>query len=110
EGLKGVVQTVADCLGEPVGDLALWDTRNAKELGLDLLCYRPFADERVGIPVFLMQCASGGNWQSKRKTPDIDAWCDLIRFKNNVVRGFAAPFALLDEEFARSTVHVKGLL
>jgi len=109
DGLRQVVNKVATRLGEELVHSELWDQSKAKDMGLDLLCYRPFPDNRVGIPVYLMQCASGGNWQGKLKTPDLDIWNDMISFRNQPLRAFAAPFSFLDDEFTKSCVRVKGL-
>ena len=108
--LKEVVNEVIVRLGENPGDIELWDHSNAKEMGLDLLCYKPFPDKRIGIPVYLMQCASGGNWKSKLYTPDLNVWNDLVRFRNQPVKAFSTPFSFLDEQFKQNCVFVKGLL
>ncbi len=108
-GLKQIVSDVASRLGEQLVHLGLWDQPNAKEMGLDLLCYRAFSDGRVGIPVYLMQCASGGNWRIKLHTPDLNVWNDMIRFRNQPQRAFSAPFSFLDNEFTKNCVVVKGL-
>ncbi len=107
--LSQIVDSVASCLGEELVHPGLWNQSGAKEMGLDLLCYRGFSDGRVGIPVYLMQCASSGNWKSKLHTPDLNVWNAMITFRNQIQRAFSTPFSFLDEEFARNCVHVKGL-
>lgn len=109
-GLAQVVDGVANCLGEVKGRFELWNDPNAKELGLDLVWYRPFPDNRVGISVYLMQCASGGNWKSKLKTPDLEVWRQIIQFTTMPKRAFSAPISFLDREFIRNCVLVDGLL
>jgi hypothetical protein len=109
-GLRQVVNEVVIRLGEQLAHFEQWDQSSAKEMGLDLLCYRQFPDNRVGIPVYLMQCASGGDWKSKLKTPDLDVWNDMVRFRNCPQRAFAAPFAFTDNLFTQNCVFVKGLL
>jgi hypothetical protein len=108
--LAQVVEDVASRLGEATGHMNLWTNPNAKEKGLDLLVYRPFEDKRVGIPVYLMQCASGRNWETKLKTPDIAIWRNVIRFTVEPKRAFSAPFALLDDDFERTCVVVEGMV
>lgn len=76
-GLVSIVNEVATRLGEELVHPELWDTANAKEMGLDLLCYRRFPDDRLGIPVYLMQCASGADWKPKLRTPDLNCFCQL---------------------------------
>ena len=100
-GLERIVNEIAEHLGESQGRLALWNEPNVKELGLDLLFYRSYPDGRVGIPVYLMQCASGGNWHSKRNTPDLNIWGNVVQFTTMPKRAFAVPFALEDKEFTQ---------
>jgi hypothetical protein len=109
-GLVSIVNEVATRLGEELVHPELWDTANAKEMGLDLLCYRRFPDDRLGIPVYLMQCASGADWKPKLRTPDLNVWNDMICFRNNPQKAFASPFSFLDTEHTQNCVWVKGIL
>jgi hypothetical protein len=108
--LAQVVGGVAALLNEKVGDLAWWTSPNAHEEGLDLLCFRSFVDERVGLPAYLFQCASGRNWKEKRKTPDMAIWRKAIIFATDPKKAFAIPFALSDKDFRTSCAAVEGLL
>ena len=109
KGLVKISKEVSDRLnGEPL-DSTLWKDK-VKDLDLDLLFYKPFPDNRSGIPVYFMQCASGGNWASKMGTPDLDIWKEIINLRSVPVKAFSAPFAFLDDQFARNCVRVKGLL
>jgi len=110
--LAEVIDEITDKLGELKGNPEIWAEPKANEAGLDLLCYRPFIDNRVGIPVYLMQCASGGNWNEheKLKTPDIDDWCRYVQFAARPGKAFAMPFALLDDAFRRYCGKVRGML
>lgn len=109
KGLEKLSKEVSDRLNEGPPDSTLWKDK-AKDLGLDLLFYKPFPDKRTGIPVYFMQCASGGNWEDKMHTPDIKVWKDIIKFRSEPVKAFSAPFAFLDGQFTRNCVSVKGLL
>ena len=71
EKLSDIVDEVASRLGEEKKDIEPWENPDGKDAGLDLLCYRPFPDKRVGIPVYLMQCASGSDWIHKLWQPDL---------------------------------------
>lgn len=108
--LAEVVDEIANQLGECKGNIERWASLNANEAGLDLLCYRPFIDNRVGIPVYLTQCASGADWRDKLKTPDLDLWTKIIQFTAQPQRAFATPFAFLDEDFIKNCVIVNGML
>jgi hypothetical protein len=108
--LAAVVSQVTDRLGDTPGDLKRWADPHANESGLDLLCYRPFTDNRVGMPVYLMQCASGANWKEKMKTPDMELWTKLVDFAARPRRAFATPFAFVDSDFIRNCGKVDGML
>ena len=108
--LATVVSQVTDRLGDTPGDLQRWADPHANESGLDLLCYRPFTDNRVGMPVYLMQCASGTNWKEKMKTPDMELWTKLVDFAARPRRAFATPFAFVDSDFIRNCGKVDGML
>lgn len=110
QGLNRVVADVAQKLGEATGELLRWTSATAKEAGLDLLFYRPFPDGRVGIPVFLCQCASGEGWERKLKTPDLRVWCKIIPFASDPKKAFAMPFVISDDEFIRHSNSVDGFL
>lgn len=108
--LSQVVAEVVERLGELPGDIERWSSPDAKESGLDLLCYRSFLDGRVGVPVYLLQCASGGNWATKVYTPDLKIWTKIVMFAANPRKAFAIPFALLEDEFLTTCNSVDGLL
>lgn len=108
--LRSVVHEISSLLGESPGDLEIWADPEANESGLDLLCYRPFPDERVGVPIYLMQCASGGNWIQKMHTPNLNIWTKVIQFAATPRKAFAMPFALSTEIFIRSCNKVDGML
>ncbi|MBW2334092.1 MAG: hypothetical protein JRF06_03180 [Deltaproteobacteria bacterium] len=107
--LGEVIDKITDILGELKGSPEIWAEPKANEAGLDLLCYRPFIDNRVGIPVYLIQCASGGNWKDKLKTPDITDWRRYIQFAARPGKAFSMPFALLDDDFVRYCGKVDGM-
>lgn len=108
--LHTVVQEVASLLGEALGDIERWTKPKAHEAGLDLLCYRPFADSRVGVPVYLVQCASGGNWDTKLHTPSLRIWTKIVHWASDPKKAFAMPFALLDKDFIDRCNIVDGML
>ncbi len=108
--LKEIVKDVASKLNESVGNIGRWTTDRANDAELDILLYRPFQDRRIGVPVYLMQCASGVNWTKKVRTPDIRIWDRIIEFGAKPRRAFSLPFALLDEEFIVNCAHVNGML
>jgi hypothetical protein len=108
--LSELVVEVANQLGENTGPIRPWADPDGKDEGLDLLCYRPFPDKRAGIPVYLMQCASGKHWIDKLHEPDLDVWTKIVLFAAKPRKAFAIPFALLEEEFMRRCNQVDGML
>ena len=108
--LSDLVAEIANWIGEEIGDVEHWANPGGNEEGLDLLCYRPFPDNRGGVPVYLMQCASGKNWIDKLHEPDLNVWTKIILFMEKPRKAFAIPFALLDEEFKRRCNKVGGIL
>lgn len=107
--LRDLAIEVSEHLGEDLGDVDTWDAPSAKELGLDILCYRAFPDKRRGIPIYMVQCASGDDWDLKIKDSIIARWCDIIHFKSQPLDAFATPFSFLDKEFNKCAKSVQGL-
>lgn len=108
--INKIVQEIAEQLGESIGNLRRWTDQDQKDAELDMLCYRPFKDGRVGVPVYLMQCASGGNWEGKLHTPRIELWTHIINFASKPKKAFATPFAMTDDVFIRKCMLVDGML
>jgi hypothetical protein len=104
ESLTEIVFDVSSHLSEEARPEAIqvWTEEKAKDAGLDIVCSRAFTDGWGGRPLYLLQCASGGNWEGKLASPDLRIWDKLIDFTNQPLRGFAMPFALLKDEFRRS--------
>jgi hypothetical protein len=107
--IADVLTRVTDELAEPIGDLK-WANDSANECGLDLVCHLPFPDGRGGKPVFLAQCASGENWESKLTTPELAIWTKLIDFSSPPQKAFMLPFAFLKDEFPKISNRVEGML
>lgn len=105
-----IVRNVAELIGEATGEVRRWSGRHAKEAGLDLLCFRPFADGRAGFPVMLFQCASGGDWSSKLHEPKLRVWKKIVTFTIDPQKALAMPFALGPEQFSYHANIVNGLL
>lgn len=109
--LGELVTQIAGELGELQGEVKVWTDPEAKEAGLDLLCYRPFPDGYVGVPLLMLQCASG-HWDEpgKLKTPDLDIWTKIIIFASTPKRAFATPFCFLRDDFKKIVGRVDGIL
>ena len=108
--LTDIVNEITNQLGEIKGEIEPWENPSGNEAGLDLLCYRPFPDNRAGVPVYLIQCASGKNWIHKLHEPDLNVWTKIILFAATPRKALAIPFALLDDEFKQRCNRVDGML
>lgn len=94
-----MVNQISKILGETPGNSKRWTKGSEKDAELDILFYRSFNDGRAGLPVFLLQCASGENWKDKLHTPDLILWGKLIDFTMTPVRAFAIPFVIPSDDF-----------
>ena len=113
--LTSVIKSVSQFIGEAeTANWQRWIKKSANEAGLDLICTRPMHDGRPGVPLYLIQCASGiiSNplWAHKRRTPDLELWSKLIDFAVRPKRGFATPFAFPEVDFRRHCQAVDGML
>ena len=108
--IEAVVKQIADLLDVPTGDSRRWMKPTAKDGGLDILCFRQFVDKRGGVPIYLVQCASGIGWEHKLTTPNLDVWCNLVQFSARPQRAFATPLSFVDEDFDMHACRVQGLL
>ena len=108
--LSDIVDEIASRLCEIKGSIEPWANPDGKDEGLDLLCYRPFPDNRGGFPVYLIQCASGKWWIDKIREPNLNVWTKMLSFTAKPGRAFAIPFALPDKEFKNRCNRFGGLL
>lgn len=109
--LSAVVTNVAQQVGEP--EHANWETNvspKANEAGLDIVFFRPFTDDRCGFPIFLTQCATGEDWDTKLHTPVLAVWQKLVDFAAPPHKAFTLPHSLGGEELRRITVRVEGIV
>ncbi len=107
--LPSVVTAVAAKTGEP--ERPNWAANvqvNANEAGLDVIFFRSFTDGRCGFPVFLTQCASGADWDTKLHTPVLAVWEELVHFATPPQKAFTLPHSLAADELRRVTISVQG--
>lgn len=110
--LSKVVEGVARVLAGNVGNIGRWNTKGAKEQGLDLIWYRAFRDQRGCFPAFLVQCASGRHFKAKLHEPKEGIWEDLVSLVPRSLprKAFATPFSFGKTEFERYAIEGKCLL
>jgi hypothetical protein len=107
--IKGIIEIVASHLKGIPGNIEQYVTGQENELGLDLLCYRPFDNNLASILICFMQCASGKNWEDKLHTPDLEMWKKLVDSPSEPRKAFAIPFALPEDKMKRIAPRVRGL-
>lgn len=102
--IRNRLEALSEHLGEPSRTEAIgrWTAKNAKDGGLDIACYVPFADGWSGRPLYLVQCASGDDWEEKRHTPNLRLWDKLLDMATAPSRGLSIPFALSMEDFRKA--------
>jgi hypothetical protein len=110
--LSSVVVEIASRLCGEVGNLKRWNKKEAKEQGLDILCYRQFRDSRGNFPAFFVQCASGQNFIKKLKEPDLGVWNDLVKMVPTSLarKAFSTPFTFPKKQFDQHAIRSEGLL
>ena len=110
ETMRTQIISICERLLEKIGTEQ--PTVNDKDGGVDIMCYRTFADQRGNYPIFFVQCATGKNWIDKRTINTLNLWRNWINFKagNLLSRGFAVPFSLCDETFRQTQMRVDGLI
>lgn len=110
--IKQVVEDVSTHIREPEipGQVEKWLSEHGNDEQLDVVCSDPFYDGWGGRPLYFFQCASGANWPDKLQTPDPGSWQRVINFTNIPQRGFAMPFALLENDFRKRAGRINGML
>jgi hypothetical protein len=110
--LSTLVGEIAGRLCGQVKNLKRWNRRQAKEQGLDVLCYRSFSDQKGNFPAFFVQCASGKNISHKLSTPNLEVWNDLLQLVPTSLprKGFATPLMFPRREFEQCAILGGGLI
>ena len=110
--LGKVVEEISRRLCGEVHNLRRWNKQQAKEAGLDVLCYRRFEDGRGNFPAFFVQCASGRKFEQKLKDPHLGVWTDLVSLVPSSLprKGFVTPFVFPQRQFERYAIQSEGLL
>ena len=102
DNAKDIHQTIKDLcerLHTP-GAMNLTDlvSKHKKDDGLDIVCYRNFADGREAVPTYFLQCASGNNWREKVETPNPEIWHKYLDSAVKPRTGIVVPFVLEKKE------------
>jgi hypothetical protein len=65
--------------------------------GLDVVIRLWTSDPRPGGAHFLVQCASGGDWETKLGNPKIAKWREWVRWRGPIYGVIAVPFSFVDD-------------
>ena len=63
-----------------------------KDMGVDAVAWKPFADSRSSKVVLLANCSTGADWNSKLGELSIEKWKRMIDFGCDPVQVFAVPW------------------
>ena len=70
-----------------------------KDMGVDAVAWKRFADSQPTKVVLLANCSTGANWRSKLGELSIDKWKRMIDFGCNPIPTFAVPWIPSQEEW-----------
>ncbi|MBN1546913.1 MAG: hypothetical protein JW902_09655 [Syntrophaceae bacterium] len=108
--LRDRLPMILDWINEKGGDFGRWGDEKAKDGGLDILCFRDFQDSRSGLPIILVQSASGCNWRNKLHTPHPLKWLGYLDTPFIPWKGITIPFHVCDEHFSRRSRDAEGVI
>jgi hypothetical protein len=108
-GLSRVVKQVAALFGDDVGDLAKHAPRKGKEAGVDMAGALTMPDGLPG-PRMFAQCASGANWKTKTREPDLVRWGKYIDLITKPQRVIMVPFAVEHFDLIQLSPSVEGFI
>jgi hypothetical protein len=101
-GISDAINELSELIGdEEICQYPINDTD--KDLGLDVVGWHDFPDERISKLEVFVQCATGENWESKRGECNLHEWQSILCCSNERIRGLAIPYVIADErEWRRS--------
>ena len=100
DGCDRAIKLALDRLSELTGDplTSIFPVKNTdKDLGLDVVAWKNFVDQRASKVLVYMQCATGNNWYSKRGDLDLSiggVWNQTFAWTTAPVKGMAIPFVV----------------
>ncbi|REC50635.1 MULTISPECIES: hypothetical protein [Chryseobacterium] len=72
---------------------------NYKDRGVDIICWKPFSDNRKSQIAVLIQCAAGFNWDQKLLGIPHKAWMQYIHWGADPLKGFTAPIVITEKRY-----------
>lgn len=80
-----------------------------KDRGVDIICWKPFNDNRKSQITILIQCAAGFNWDTKLLGIPYDSWTQYIHWGSKPLKGFTAPIVVSEKRY-HDTVTDAGIM
>lgn len=93
-GIDDRIRHLGEELGVYCEDLSKKTHPHDKDKTLDVASLMSAAGSSDAMPAFLIQCAVGRHWRTKRGEPNEGEWCDLLQWQGPLVRGVAVPWRL----------------
>lgn len=72
---------------------------NFNDRGVDIICWKPFYDNRKSQITALIQCAAGFNWDKKLLSIPYKAWTQYIHWGSDPLKGFTAPIVIDEKKY-----------
>ena len=91
-----------DFLAERIGERRIFTRQvksSDKDMGVDAVAWKRFADALPSKVVLLANCSTGANWKSKLGELNIKKWRRMIDFACDPVQVFAVPWILSQEDW-----------
>ena len=92
-----------DFLAEQIGQRRIFTRQvkpSEKDMGVDAVAWKRFADSLSTKLVLLANCSTGANWKSKLGELSIDKWKRMIDFGCDPVQVFAVPWIPSEEDWS----------
>lgn len=77
-----------------------------QDLGLDAVAWKDFPDKHWGKVELYVQCATGQNWESKRRDFSTGVWSRILNWPFDPVVGLAIPYVVGEYDWERASSDV----
>lgn len=74
-----------------------------KDLGLDVVGWRSFSDQRWGQVELYVQCTTDQHWKNKKSFPNLDEWRLILRWAFIPIKALAIPYVVAARDWDRET-------
>lgn len=102
-GIHDAIDQLAELTGNRKRSYGFPTNATDKDLGLDVVAWKNFADKYWGKVELYIQCATGEHWENKTGDPNLEKWNDILTWPFRPLRGFAIPHVIPYSEWRRKT-------